>query len=177
MPQIKRPLTQYGFTLLELLIVIVLLGVMAALIATTIRKPIARQVHDPILQIRTLLDPPASSWKELVCIRHCTECFVSDAHGAIQKSGVHFPPLEAFRFDRRGNTEAYEFGRFKDQAICLRFRYYPNGSTSTMILKSPKGVYFIPSYFGAVRRFATLDDAQSYLQDRQIDLHDSGAYY
>jgi len=158
-----------GFSLIELIIVILI----ASLLAAVIFSRVSFQTHtEQKVGIRKLKErqkaaPPEG---ELVCIKKCKECYYV-VKGKRTPVGSQLKPLEAYILDDGGTPQSIDFGRMDDQKICLRFHYYPNGSTSQMILESEEKAYFVPSYFGEVEVFESVDDAaQRWMQYRkQLD--------
>ena len=40
-----------------------------------------------------------------------------------------------------------EYGRYQDEKICLVLQFYPNGSSTQIILKQLDDVYLLPAFF------------------------------
>ena len=168
-----------GFTLLELLIVILLLSLFAFLVFGAMERQSRKPVHPKISQIPQLLrqgDRPGTE-RELVCLEKCQRCFFLGTDHETQESAIRFPPLRAYIVDPFDQAAIVDFGRWKDKAVCLRIRNYSNGSLDRMILESEGKFYYIPSYFGKVETFDTLSAAvDRWLRGRDL-FHDRGDYY
>ena len=114
---------------------------------------------------------------DLVCVENCWRCFFMGEDHQPEEIAIDLPPMTAYGIDEFGNAESLDFGRFHDKKICLRFRYFPNGSTSQMILKTQSTVYFVPAFFGEVLSFGKIDDAAKYWMRNSRILHDRGEFY
>ncbi len=147
-----------GFSLIELIIVILIASLFAALIFSNIQFGAKKKPKVGIPQLKANALTRGAGEATLVCVDHCRKCFLS--LGGKQRSvSSQLPPLTAYILDKSGNAQEIDFGRIKDQKVCLRFHYYANGSTSQMILESKDQFYFLPSYFGEIERFDSLDAA------------------
>jgi len=115
--------------------------------------------------------------RELVCVQECRYCFWLYPGGREEENSLRFQPVEAYRIDQYGQAVGVEFGRWRDKKVCLRFRYYSNGSTDWMILHTKENTYYIPSYFGKVKNFESVEDAVEYFNRNEDLLRDKGEYY
>ena len=80
--------------------------------------------------------------------------------------------------DKRNSLELIEdFGVFKSSKVSFRYNIFPNKSTSQMIIKNDDGVFYMPSYFGKVKKVDSLEDAKSLWIKYEYDLQDSTSYY
>ena len=166
-----------GFTLLELLIVILLLSVMTTLIVGNLSRQKSSKSKTGIAQIKTLRKKLKGGEGELLCFDACRQCFLRDRERKMQAVTTAFGKLEVYTLDSYGEARKIDFGRYKDRKICLRFRFRPNGSSSRMIVVSGENFYFIPSFFGKVQRFSSLEEAKaSWLENRDL-LRSGGDYY
>ncbi len=165
-----------GFTLLELLIVILLLSLFAFLVFATVKNNVKNTPPPHLSQLKEYLAAKKGE-RELVCIEGCRRCFWLFPGGREAESTLHFKPLEAYRIDEYGQAVAVEFGRWHDKKVCLRYRRYANGSTDQMILKNEEGSFFFPAYFGRVQRFESVEDAVEFARKGEDLLHDKGDYY
>ena len=169
-----------AFTLLELLIVILLLSVFALLIVLSIPDISGtgrnRKELDPT-QIKRLAPESFYPWAELICIDACRQCFLHTPQGTMNETSYTLPPLEAYTLDSYLEPVKLEFGRYRDKPVCLRFRYYPNGSSDQLILQEGSAFYFIPSFFGKIKRFETLRDARDYWLRNRYRLQQQGSVY
>ena len=165
-----------GFSLIELIIVILIASLFAAMVFTTItlRKPHEQNVG--IHQLKNLPMMAKAIDADLVCIEKCRTCFATVGDKTIPV-GSQMPELKAYTLDDSGNSVEVDFGRMEDQPVCLRFHFYSNGSTSQIILEAHDRYYFIPSYFGKIETFDSLDDAVERWQHYRGTLDSMGTYY
>lgn len=187
MSEVKRLLLREGeggrvkaFTLLELLIVILLLSVFALLIVLSISDTSETAKKGKRLdpsKIKRLAPESFYPWAELICIDGCRQCFLHTPQGTMNEIPYTLPPLEAYTLDSYLEPVKLEFGRYRDKPICLRFRYYPNGSSDQLILQEGSAFYFIPSFFGKIKRFETLRDARDYWLRNRYPLQQQGSIY
>ena len=166
-----------AFTLLELLIVILLLSMMATLIVGVFSRDKGEKNSQGILQIREWIHPLPAEGAQLVCIDACSRCFLQTGGGKMEKTSFSLPPLQAYTVGEYSQAERLDFGRYRDQPVCLRFRYRPNGSTSRMILESEGRFYYVPAYFGRVESFSSLAEAVSRWQDGARILRSRWGFY
>ncbi len=147
-----------GFSLIELIIVILIASLFAAVIFTNIGLGATKKQTVGIRQLKNTDMTRNLGDAELVCTDRCRHCVLvhGDKQAQIQSQ---LKPLTAYILDDSNNAQEVDFGRIKDQKVCLRFRYYANGSTSQMILESEDRYYFLPSYFGEIEEFDDIDGA------------------
>jgi len=176
MPEVVPSSFRRGFTLLELLIVILLLSLFAFLVFSSVKQGVRRTASPSLLQLKETLSAQKGE-RELVCIEGCRRCFWLLPGGREEETSLHYGPLEAYRIDSFGQATAVEFGRWHDRKVCLRLRRYANGSTDRMILKDDEGAYYLPGFFGKVRRFESVEEAVEFAQKGQNLLRDRGDYY
>jgi prepilin-type N-terminal cleavage/methylation domain-containing protein len=172
-----RPLyVRSAFSLIELIIVILIASLFAALVFSTIsiRKPNEERVG--IYQLKEAATQTGPVNAQLVCVSKCKECYALH-EGKTTPVGSQLPPLQAYILDDNDNPQKIDFGRIKDQPVCLRFHYYSNGSNSQMILETNDGFYFVPSYFGDVKKFDALDGAVEFWLRHRAQLDTVGGYY
>ena len=170
-----------AFTLLELLIVILLLSLMAMLVFGSMSRQRPGIEKPGISQMKQLVQEIPAEGIELICLDNCSRCFLRDANREMHSVPYSFKPVNAYIVDPYDETKKLDFGRIKDHRICLRFYFRSNGSTSRMIVGSEGKFYYIPSYFGDVREFSSLEKARSHWL-RNSDLHSDllgnrGDYY
>jgi prepilin-type N-terminal cleavage/methylation domain-containing protein len=174
----KRGIVSSGFTLLELLVVIFLVSLMAMLVFGTMAKKKDEKRSFDIRQIKTLLSTVPNGGAELVCTEECRHCVWLSGEERTQKEGGTMDgKVAAYLLDPEGGGKRIDFGRYGDKKVCLRFRYYENGSTSQMIVAWQNAFYFIPAYFGKVRRFPRLQEAVEYWREKNGMLQSAGDYY
>lgn len=131
-----------------------------------------------IKELKNVLGNANTREAELVCIDKCTQCFVvASGGGKMEDIATNLKEIQAYILDNRDNPQRIEFGRLDDHPICLRFRYYSNGSTTQIILESEEKFFYFPSYFGEVEVFESIDEAADrWISDMKV-LKDRGNYY
>jgi hypothetical protein len=181
MPEIdcfsSSPDRRRAYTLLELLIIIVLLSLFALLVFGSMKRTKPAGGVEGVPGIKRLIQKENGGEGDLVCVEKCGRCFFVGEDLQPIEIAIDLPPMTAYAIDESGNAESLDFGRFHDKKICLRFRYFPNGSTSQMILKTQSAVYFVPAFFGEVLTFKKIDEAAKYWMRNSRMLHDRGEFY
>jgi len=94
---------------------------------------------------KALFDPPFETLEfEHLRISPATKSYVLDFYGALQVA---------------------QFGRFalegEEVDICFAYRMEKNGAGADTIVQTPEGFYHMPVFFGAPKRYATLEEAQT----------------
>jgi len=170
--------THKAFSLIELLIVIAIISLFGFLVFSGLKKSESKK--NDTLSIAKLKDASRhiNSDKELVCIKKCKECFFSPfGSSKMQAAPTLLKPLIVYTLDKNNNPQEIDFGRVGDEKICLRFKYYQNGSSSQMIIESEDKFYYFPSYFNDVQRTDTLEEATNkWLKNSEI-LTNRGDFY
>jgi len=163
-----------GFSLIELIIVILIASLFAALVFNNINLSTKKAKKLGIYELKETRHIDGAG--ELICIDKCAHCAMKSGSKPI-KIDSKLKELSAYILDDGDNPQKIDFGRIKDKKICLRFRYYPNGSTSEMILQSGDKYYFIPSYFGEIEEFDDMDEAVARWTRYKDQIDTVGAYY
>ena len=174
MPQID---TKRGFTLLELLIVILLLSIFTLLVVTSINIKKNSPKKTTVKSIIDLKPEHIDKWSELICINNCSECFMRDSKGKTVKIKPHFKKMQVYRVNKYGIATKVDFGRYRDKKICLRFKFFQNGSHDRAIIESNSHFYYIPTFFGKIEEFSSLKDAEDRWRSSENLLRDSGDFY
>ncbi len=179
----STPTTMKGFTLLELSLVVIIVSLMSFLLFSAIAQDEKKKMET--LNPTSLPSTFRHSFRgkgdvELFCINQCTECYVivdneiSAYEGSInlgQEVEVHF--LDK---DNRFN-KVDDFGRMKDEKVCLRYQLYANGSTTKMLIVNKEGIYFLPSFFGKTKEVKDMEEAKALWIKEDYSLKDSGSFY
>ncbi len=95
----------------------------------------------------------------------------------MHKTPISLEGLQAYTVDAAGEPWPIDFGRLKDQKICLRFAYLPDGVTDRMILKLGNDTFYVPSYFGEVKKFSSLEEAVTQWKNSSASITHSEDYY
>jgi len=163
---IKYTKNRYGFSLLELIVVVLLISISSGLIISNqgTKKNITNELTP--LNLRENVLKLLSSGGEFFCISKCQECYYGDS---LYKNKIELGEIEAYILDENDNLQKIDFGRIDDEKVCLRYRVYPNHSTSKMVLKNSEGVYLLPSYFGKTQKVKDTQEAEElWLKDNDI---------
>ena len=171
---------QAAFTLLELLIVILLISIFYYLVSVSFKRD--KKDNNHTISIKNIREYPfkhlPQKGAELICIDNCKRCFIYDYDSKnsrdIQSS---IPKIKSYILDDRGEPIRVDFGRLHDKRICLRFRYYPNGSSSEMIISADDKYYYIPPYFGDIEIYQSLSDAVDRYKWSEGKFTDKSDYY
>jgi len=182
MPSKKENKRRKGFTLIELLIVILIVGIVYALGFSKIEiikdEP---KALTPLNLKAVLLDSGLfKTQATFMCINHCKSCLLRQSlQGGYQdyESNIDLKDIKAYTLDNSDSLVRIEYERYKDEPICLRIDFYPNGSSTQLILENEEGVYYLPSYFEVPKEFESVEDAKDYwLENTQI-ASDQGNFY
>ncbi len=171
----KEIVNTKAFTLLELIIVIFLLSLVSFFVVSNIKKEAIKKRVVNIASIKSLAKD--NSYNELICLNSCKECFLIDSEFNINRVNTNFGPIKAYILDNTNQPIELEFGRVKDNKLCLRFIFYPNGSTSKMVIQKGDKFYYIPSFFGKIKRFDSLTDAMDYWRENISLVRGEGDFY
>jgi prepilin-type N-terminal cleavage/methylation domain-containing protein len=169
-----------AFSLLELMIVIVLISLVYALVFASMQKkqkePDAMRVENlkSTLHQQGLLHTKG----ELFCLDKCKKCYLyQDEETSEYEGKLALGDLTVYRMGSDDRLEKLEFGRYQDHPVCLRFKFYHNGSSSQMIIQNKTGIYYLPALFGETVKVASLEEAEAlWLKHRDL-LTDNGEYY
>jgi len=166
-----------GFTLLELLVVIVLVSLTALLVFASMKnRERHKRVPDP-LHIKEIPTHIPAGGLELVCTDQCRRCVLIDKARRAREVEGFGTEMDGYLLGPDGEERRVDFGRYGDRKVCLRFRYYENGSTSQLIVQWKGKYYFIPAWFGTVKTFRNLREAVEYWREKNRMLQSPGDYY
>ena len=171
---IKYAKYRYGFSLLELIIVVLLISISSGLIINN--QGSKKNITDRLtpLNLRENIVKLIGNGGEFFCISKCQECYYNNSP---YKNMVELGELEVYIMDINDNLQKIDFGRIDDEKVCLRYRVYPNHSTSKMVIKNSDGVYLLPSYFGKTQKVSNLQEAEElWLKDSDI-VSNQGDFY
>ena len=174
----KKTYTRAGFSLIELLIVIAIISLFGFLVFSMLEKSEMAPEPYNIKELKSAIGEMRSKDAELICINKCTQCSIlTSGGGKPSKIKSNLKEIQAYILDNRDNPQKLDFGRMDDNPICLRFRYYANGSTTQIILESEEKFFYFPSYFGEVEVFDSIDEAADrWVGDMKV-LRNRGDYY
>jgi prepilin-type N-terminal cleavage/methylation domain-containing protein len=157
--------TREAFSLIELLLVIFIISLVYFLGFNALERPKHTQMPltPETLKAEISHSDLFNGSGTLLCVNNCDSCYLqSDLSSGFKryKGKSALQDTQVYTLDRDHNLQKVEYGRFHDQKICLLMHFYPNGSSTKLILKTPKGIYLLPSFFGDVKKFSTLDEAR-----------------
>lgn len=173
---------QQGFTLIELLIVILIVSMVYFLgfskVELANNKPKALtplNLKDTITQAKDF-----NRQVSLLCINHCKICLlrkgVSSPYAPYNNS-IDLHNIKAYTLDGSDSLVRIDYGRYNDKKICLKMDFYPNGSSTQIILEDDEGAYFLPAYFDKPKRFSSPEEAKDYWVENTQLVSNSGEYY
>lgn len=154
-----------GFSLIELLLVIFIISLVYFLGFDVLGTP--KQTAAPLTPETLKAEISRSKLFQgsgtLLCTDSCTKCYFrkdvsSDFEAYEGKTALK--GMKVYSLNKDKSLDRIEYGHYQDQKICLIMDFYPNGSTTKLVLKTKKGFFLIPSYLGEVQRFTSLEEAQ-----------------
>ena len=174
--------THKGFSLIELIVVVLIVSLIGFLVfSSAIKQQTRTTVLDPTTLPKTLRKSFRGQGEvELFCIKKCQECYVlQNAKVTPYDGGVKFgKEVEVHLLDDDNHfVQMDELGRVKDKKVCLRYHLYANGSTTQMVIKNDRGIYYLPSYFGEAKKVEDMEEAKELWIKDKYDLRDSGSFY
>ncbi len=172
-----------GFSLLELLLVIFIISLVYFLGFEALGKN--DESASSFLAPETLLSEIRNNKLfqgsgTLLCTDNCTQCYFRKDISSPFKSyegKIALKGTEAYALNRDQSLEKIEYGRYKDQKICLLMHFYTNGSSTKLVLKSDKGFFLLPSYLGTTQHFTSLEEAQNAWIGASSELSRRGDFY
>jgi len=171
-----------GFTLIELLIVILIVGIVYALGFSKIEiDKVEPKALTPLNLKSVLLNSRLfNTQATFLCINHCKSCLLRKSINEEYQdyeSGINLQDIKAYTLDNSDSLVRIQYERYKDEPICLKIDFYPNGSSTQLILENEQGTYFLPSYFEEPQKFDSVEDAKDYWLDNTKIATDSGDFY
>lgn len=182
MPKCRHYRVHKGFTLVELLIVVLILSLVYAIGFRNIQigqpKP---KALTPLNLKKTIVSSKKFQGKmTLLCVDKCKTCFLRrDIASAYQpySNAIDLTGIKAYTIDARNTLVEIEYERYNDKKVCLKMNFYPNGSSTQIILENAQGAYFLPTYFEEAKEFKSPEDAKEYwLKNSQL-VSDNGEFY
>ena len=182
MHKTKRLNMQRGFTLIELLIVILIVSMVYFLgfdgVELGKKKPKALTPLN--LKENIVSSEGTKTHLTLLCLNNCRTCLLRNGlEGAYRKysNAIDLSNIKAYTVDSSNSLVRLEYKRYDDQKICLKMDFYPNGSSTQIILQDKKASYFLPTYFEDVKEFDSPEDAKDYWVENAGLVSDNGAFY
>jgi len=172
-----------AFTLLELIVVIFIITLMGGMMFSSSmhKEKEAKKILDPTTLPQTFRELfKGQGDVELFCVEKGAECLVlQNGELSPYTAGTEFgEDIEVYKLDKDNHfVELDEQGRVNDKKIVLRYHLYPNGSTTQMVLKNNKGIFYLPSFFGQAKKVEDMDAAKELWLKDKYDLGDSGSFF
>jgi len=171
-----------AFTLLELIVVIFIISLVSGMVFSKLKD---KEEKIKVIGPTTLPSEFREAFKgqgevDFFCINKSKECYVMKEGKISSYEGeINFgKEVEIYLLDNDNNfVQIDDFGRIKDEKVSLRYHLYANGSTTQMVIKNSKGIYYLPSFFGKVKKVADMDEAKELWIKEDYDLKDSGSFY
>jgi len=179
---IQNKKTLKGFTLVELLIVIFIISIVYFLgfSGVELDKKTPKALT-PLNLTETITHATTFEGKaSLLCINECKNCLlrkdISSSYTSYS-NGIDLSHIKAYTIDSSDTLIEIEYERYNDKKVCLKMDFYPNGSSTQIILQNEKDTYFLPAYFETAKRFDSLDEAKEYWLNNSKLVSSSGDYY
>ncbi len=171
---------RFAFSLLELMIVIFIISFAYLLIFSSMKKAQEKPKALQVSNLRSLLlsGELRYSDSEFFCIDKSKSCYIyKDGETDKYEEDIALGDLSVYYLDDEESLQEFDFGRYHDRRVSLRFKTYHNGSSSQMIIKSREGIYYLPSFFGKSTKVDSLDKGKEMWIANKERLEDSGEYY
>ena len=171
-----------GFSLMELLVVIIIISIVYFLGFSGIDKstPKAKALTPLNLKSSILKSELFQGNATLLCINKCRSCYIrKDINSPFEayEEGIDLKNIEAYTLDARDSLQRMDYGRYQDKKICLMLNFYPNGSSTQIILKNGDSVYFLPAFFDEPEKLDSLADAKELWIKNSQFISDRGDFY
>lgn len=182
MSSAKRYSSTQGFSLLELLIVILIVSIVYFLGFDVIEigKPKPKALTPLTLKSTIVSSDFFAGQGTFICIDKCRSCYfrqdISSAFEAYPHA-IDLGELEVYTLDAQDALTELEYGRYQDEKICLLIDFYPNGSSTQLIVKNEAASYFLPAFFDEPQAFSSLEEAKDFWLRNTTAVSDSGDFY
>ena len=171
-----------GFSLIELLIVIIIISLVYFLGFSGIDKstPKAKALTPLNLKSSILKSELFQGKATLLCINKCRSCYIrKDINSPFEayEESIDLKDIKAYTLDERDSLQRMDYGRYQDKKICLMLNFYPNGSSTQIILKNEDAIYFLPAFFDEPQKSDSLADAKELWVENSQFISNSGDFY
>lgn len=182
MHQVMRFKMKRGFTLIELLIVILIVSMVYFLGFSGVELGEKRPKALTPLNLKSNIISSVGTKTQLtlLCIDACDTCLLRNGlEGTYRKysSAIDLSNIKAYTVDSSNSLVRLEYERYKDKKICLKMDFYPNGSSTQIILQDKRASYFLPTYFEDAKEFESPEDAKDYWVENAGLVSDNGEFY
>jgi len=171
-----------GFSLMELLVVIIIISIVYFLGFSGIEKSTTKAKALTPLNLKSSLLKSELFQGEatFLCIDKCRSCYIrKDINSPFEayEHDIGLKNIEAYTLDAQDSLQRMEYGRYQDKKICLILNFYPNGSSTQIILDNKEAVYFLPAFFDEPQKVDSLEEAKElWLKNSQL-VSNSGDFY
>ena len=171
-----------GFSLIELLIVIIIISLVYFLGFSSIDNATTKPKALTPLNLKSsiLKSELFQGEATLLCINQCRSCYMRKGINSpfeAYEHGIDLKNIEAYTLDAQDSLQRIEYGRYQDKKICLMLNFYPNGSSTQVILENKEAVYFLPAFFDEPQKLDSLNEAKEFwLKNSQL-VSNSGDFY
>jgi len=182
MTKCKNQAFHKGFTLIELLIVVVIVGIVYAIGFSKIKlnKKEPKALTPSNLKSNIVSSESFNRQMTLLCINNCKTCLLRPNISSTYQPYTHninLTGIKAYTVDARNALVRIEYARYNDKKVCLKMNFYPNGSSTQIILENEEGAYFLPSYLAEAKVFESPEDAKDYWLEYSQLVSDNGEFY
>jgi prepilin-type N-terminal cleavage/methylation domain-containing protein len=169
-----------GFSLIELLLVIFIVSLVYFLGFSTVKNEKKSPKPLSVKNIKSAITQAGLKEGTLICTKHCKECFFrKDINAPFEpyKGKIDLKELKVYKMNTQERLVRDEPGHFQHEKICLQMQFYPNGSSTPLVIENSQGIYFLPSYFGEPQKVKSLEKAKRLWLDQYHTLKRAGAVY
>ena len=170
-----------GFSLIELLIVILIISIVYFLgfEGAEWDKPKPKALTPMNIKASIINSEFTNGDSTLLCTKKCKKCYLRSGSSSFKDypSPVDLTNIKAYTIDAQDALVPLEYGRYKDDKICLVMNFYNNGSSTQIILENEESAYFLPAFFGEPQAFASVDEAKDYWLRESQSASNSGDFY
>jgi prepilin-type N-terminal cleavage/methylation domain-containing protein len=171
-----------GFSLIELLIVIIIISLVYFLGFSGIDRSTSQaKALTPLNLKSSILKSELFQGKAtFLCINKCRNCYIrKDINSPFEayEQGIDLKDIEAYTLDMRDSLQRMDYGRYQDEKICLILNFYPNGSSTQIILKNKEAIYFLPAFFDEPQKVDSLEEAKEMWTKNSQLVSNHGDFY
>lgn len=155
-----------GFTLLELILVVVLMGIVYGSVINVFERYKEKAIDVTLMSLQKYMqDFSHNNHVSLVCIKQCGECLLFvDEKFTQNVTPFMDKDIRLYRYDKDMDVREFQALPYftadgQEEEVCFRYDIHPDGTRSEMIVKDKEDVYFFPSYFGSVQKYASIEMA------------------
>ena len=168
-----------AFTLIELLIVVVIIGVVYGLVIGSMKKINDKEAH---LDFQSLPRFAESFYQRnhvaFVCTDNCRECVLYVDGEPLKKVDAFMRDerhLRFWRYDANTGMQELLFTPLFDADerefdVCFRYEIFEDGSSSEMIIETKSRTYDYHGTLSGVTSYPTLQEAQDALQRQREEV-------